>query len=65
MEGRGFQKCVADGDYVHAGDVLLKMDLDAIRKEGLRDNNDDDSYNADDYDVENGFLQIMSAVEKK
>lgn len=34
MEGKGFTKKVADGDKVHAGDVLIEADLDAIREAG-------------------------------
>ena len=34
MEGKGFTKKVADGDKVHAGDVLVEADLDAIREAG-------------------------------
>ena len=34
MEGKGFTKKIADGDKVHAGDVLIEADLDAIREAG-------------------------------
>ena len=34
LKGRGFQKCVSEGEVVHKGDVLLKMDLEVIRQEG-------------------------------
>ena len=34
MEGKGFTKKVADGDKVHAGDVLIEADLNAIREAG-------------------------------
>ena len=64
MEGRGFQKCVADGDYVHAGDVLLKMDLDAIRKEGYETTTMMILTNADDYDVEKVSADHVSCGEK-
>lgn len=64
MEGRGFTKCVADGDYVHAGDVLLKMDLDAIRKEGYETTTMMILTNADDYDVEKVSADHVSCGEK-
>lgn len=64
MEGRGFTKCVADGDYVHAGDVLLKMDLDAIRKEGYETTTMMILTNADDYDVEKTSANEVSCGEK-
>ena len=34
MEGKGFIKKVSDGAKVHAGDVLIKADLDAIKAAG-------------------------------
>lgn len=34
LNGKGFTKKVSDGDYVHAGDVLIEADLDTIRNEG-------------------------------
>lgn len=34
MEGKGFLKKVSDGDEVHAGDVLIEADLDAVRAAG-------------------------------
>ena len=34
MNGAGFTKKVKDGDQVHAGDVLIEADLDAIRSAG-------------------------------
>ena len=64
MEGRGFTKCVADGDYVHAGAVLLKMDLDAIRKEGYETTTMMILTNADDYDVEKVSADHVSCGEK-
>ena len=59
-----FKKCVADGDYVHAGDVLLKMDLDAIRKEGYETTTMMILTNADDYDVEKTSANEVSCGEK-
>lgn len=64
MEGRGFQKCVADGAYVHAGEVLLKMDLDAIQKEGYETTTMMILTNADDYDVEKVSADHVSCGEK-
>lgn len=34
MEGKGFTTRVADGDQVHAGDLLIEADLDQIKKAG-------------------------------
>lgn len=34
LEGKGFTKKVADGEKVHAGDVLIEADLDTIRNAG-------------------------------
>lgn len=34
LDGKGFTKKVADGDQIHAGDVLIEADLDTIRSEG-------------------------------
>ena len=34
MDGNGFTKKVSDGAKVHAGDVLIEADLDAIKKAG-------------------------------
>lgn len=34
MEGKGFLKKVSDGDEVHAGDILIEADLDAVRAAG-------------------------------
>ncbi|MCD3218056.1 PTS glucose transporter subunit IIA, partial [Clostridium botulinum C] len=33
MEGRGFKAFVSQGDKVKAGDKLLEVDLDLVRKE--------------------------------
>mgnify|MGYP000647675109 CR=1 FL=1 len=56
---------MADGDYVHAGDVLLKMDLDAIRKEGYETTTMMILTNADDYDVGKGFCRSCQLWKKK
>ena len=34
MEGKGFTRKVSDGAKVHAGDVLIEADLDAIKEAG-------------------------------
>ena len=34
MDGAGFVKKVVDGDYVKAGDVLVDVDLDAVKEAG-------------------------------
>lgn len=34
MEGKGFTKKVSDGDMVHAGDLLIEADLEAIQSAG-------------------------------
>lgn len=34
MNGEGFTKKVAEGDKVHAGDVLIEADLEAIKAAG-------------------------------
>ena len=34
LGGKGFKRKVADGDQIHAGDVLIEADLDTIREAG-------------------------------
>lgn len=34
LNGKGFSKKVSDGDVIHAGDVLIEADLDAIKEAG-------------------------------
>ena len=36
MDGKGFTKKVSDGDKVHAGDVLVEADLNAIKNAGYQ-----------------------------
>ena len=55
---------MVNGDYVHVGDVLLKMDLDAIRKEGYETTTMMILTNADDYDVEKVSADHVSCGEK-
>ena len=55
---------MGDGDYVHVGYVLLKMDLYAIRKEGYETTTMMILTNADDYDVEKTSANEVSCGEK-
>ena len=64
MEGRGFQKCVSDGEHVHAGDVLLKMKLDEIRKEGYETTTMMILTNPDAYHVEKVSAGQIGCGEK-
>ncbi|MCC2255282.1 glucose PTS transporter subunit IIA [Ruminococcus sp. CLA-AA-H200] len=49
LDGKGFTKRVADGDKIHAGDVLIEADLDVIRGEGCPATTMIILTNADDY----------------
>ena len=49
MEGKGFVKKVACGEQVHAGDVLIEADLEAIRAAGYETDTMMILSNADDF----------------
>ena len=63
LKGRGFQKCVSEGEVVHKGDVLLKMDLEVIRQEGYETTIMTVLTNACDYDVEKTVTDQVSCGE--
>lgn len=49
MEGKGFEPCVAEGDTVKAGQVLLKFSIDEIKKAGYSTTTAVLVCNSDDY----------------
>ena len=68
LDGKGYTAHVAEGDKVSCGDLLLTVDLDAIRKAGYDTTTPVIVTNSDDYSEVNalkvGDASVSEAVIK-